>query len=566
MRYSHLHTKTQKTMKDFDSVNAKYLIQGAFIDQVMAGAYTYLPLGVRVLRKIEQIIRDEMDTIGTEILMPAVVPTSLWETTGRIKYVDVLTRVSAANDISKSKNGSEYILSPTHEEVVTPLAMKFARSYRDLPCAYYQIQTKFRNEARPKSGLLRGREFRMKDLYSFHADAADLKAYYERSKDSYWRVYERLGLKDVTYIAAASGGDFTDDYSHEFQVRVESGEDLLFHVPTQSLTYNREIAPARAPAYDQQGEVVAEREDVAGEGMIGVQALCDYLKIPVQKTTKTLIYQADDRVIAVAVRGDYDINELKVKRIVQCKSLSLATAETVRRVTGAEVGYAGLLGLPPEVEVYMDDSMEGRVNFEMGANQTHYHSINVNFGRDLALPHQFYDLKLAEVGDLYPETGEVYETFRACEVGNIFPLYTKFSDAFGYTYQDASGTQQPVYMGCYGIGPSRIMGVLVEKYHDDRGIIWPESVAPYKYHLVGLDLHDEAVRSRVESVYETLKAKYGDEVLYDDRVEARAGEKFADADLIGCPIRLVVSRKTDTKVEMKRRHERESTLVEIDAL
>ncbi|PIR58876.1 MAG: proline--tRNA ligase, partial [Candidatus Pacebacteria bacterium CG10_big_fil_rev_8_21_14_0_10_56_10] len=354
----------------------------------------------------------------------------------------------------------------------------------------------------------------------------------------------------------ASGGDFTDNYSHEFQTRCESGEDEVFYAAQSEVAFNKEIAPSQAPEFDQSGEQPAERREVEGEGIVGAEALAKHLDIPIEKTTKTILFEADDgRLIAAAVRGEYDINEEKLRKVAGCSGLRLASAERVKQVTGAEVGYAGIIGLPDEVAVYLDDSLAGRVNFESGANRTNYHIINVNFGRDLPEPSRFYDIKMALAGDYFPETSEQYEVFRAAEVGNIFPLYTKFSDAFGYTFTDQQGKQQPVYMGSYGIGTSRVMGVLVEKFHDEHGIIWPEQVAPFKVQLVSL----AGGESLAEWLHDQLQANQV-EVLWDDR-QLGAGEKLADADLIGCPIRLVTSAKNGNQVELKRRDEAEAQLL-----
>jgi prolyl-tRNA synthetase len=566
MLYSKLFGKTKKNVKEFDSINATYLQKGGFIDQVMAGTYNYLTLGLKVLTKIENIIREEMDKIGSEVLMPSIAPFALWEKTGRLKTVDILMKTTPANEFARQKNSTEYVLNPTHEEIVTPLAQKYNLSYKDFPFAIYQIQTKFRNEPRVKSGLLRGREFRMKDLYSFHTTSADMKKYYEESKEVYKRVFERLGLGKDTVIALASGGSFTDDYSHEFQTLCETGEDLLFYSEKKNIYYNKEVAPSQAPKIKENDKEMLPKKDVVGKGIIGVQELADFLKIPVEKTTKTLIFETDDnRVIAAAVRGDYDINEDKLRKISKCKALKLASVETVKKVTGAEVGYAGILNLSKNVEVYIDESVNNRLNFECGANKTDYHSINVNFGRDIPVPDEFYDIKIPKEGDIDPQSNEVYKTFKACEVGNIFPLYTKFSEAFNYKFQDKDGTQKPVVMGCYGIGSSRIMGVIVEKFNDERGIVWPESVAPYKVHLIGLDLKDESIKSKILKVYKTLQDK-NVEVLFDDRENASAGEKFSDCDLIGNPIRLVVSKRTGDKIEVKKRSEKETKLLSIEEL
>jgi prolyl-tRNA synthetase len=565
MRQSKLFTKTDKSAKEFESVNATLLQKGAFIKQVMAGVYEFLPLGLRVLAKIENIVREEMDKIGNEVLMPSIAPKELWEQTGRLEKVDVLFKASGANKASVEKNNAEYVLNSTHEEVVTPLAKSFNQSYKDFPFAIYQIQTKFRNEARAKSGLLRGREFRMKDLYSFHVSEEDLKRYYEEAKKAYTTVFERVGLGDDTVIALASGGDFTKDFSHEFQTRCETGEDIIFYSKKLDIYFNREVAPSKAPSLNDENEEIKAREDVVGKGIIGVQELADYLKIPVEKTTKTLIFETDKgEIIAAAVRGGYDVDEGKLLKIIGAKSLKLASAETVKKITGAEVGYAGILNLPAEVKVYIDESVANRKNFECGANKTDYHSININFGRDLPEPEKVYDFKVAKEGDMHPETGEVYEVFRAAEVGNIFPLNTKFSEAFDYKYTDENGKEQIVYMGCYGIGTTRIMGVIVEKLNDEKGILWPEQIAPFKVHLISVRTDDEAFE-KAEKLYNELTEK-GIEVLWDDRAGVSAGEKFADADLIGTPWRVVVSAKTGEQVEIKKRSESESKLISKEEL
>ncbi|MDX9892959.1 MAG: proline--tRNA ligase [Patescibacteria group bacterium] len=561
MRQSKLFGRTNKAVKDYASKNAELLIKGGFIQQTMAGVYSFLPLGKRVLDKIENIIREEMDKIGQELLLPSIVPNDLWETTGRLEKVSVLFKAVPGNAASKKVNDAEYVLNSTHEEVITPIAKSFNFSYKDLPFAVYQVQTKFRNEARPKSGLLRGREFRMKDLYSFHRNEAELKEYYEQAKAAYFKVFERLGIGQDTYLAAASGGDFTKDFSHEFQTRCATGEDTIFYDQSIKVAYNREVAPAQAPALKQDQDF-KECQDVEGQGIIGVAELSGFLNIPAEKTTKTLIYETDrGEVIAAAVRGVYDINEEKLARIIGVESLELASEETVKKVTGAKVGYAGLLNLDKQVRQFVDESLRDQVNFEMGANRTNYHTVNVNWGRDLPKPEKFYDFKIAREGDLNPETGQVYEVFKASEVGNIFPLNTKFSRAFNYYYTDEAGQQQIVYMGSYGIGSSRVMGVLVEKFFDNKGIIWPESVAPYQIHLLQLGF-DQSVVKAAEKAYDKLLAN-GVEVLFDDRIEASAGEKFADADLIGIPYRLVISAKTKNKIEVKKRNEAKTQLLSL---
>lgn len=561
MKYSQLPFKTSKTISKDQSKNAKFLEQAGFIYQEAAGIYAFLPLGLRVLNKIEQIVREEMDKIGIEVYLTSLAPMDNWEKTGRKETVDVLMKTIPANKLAQAKNDTEYILNSTHEEMITPIVSQFNKSYRDFPIAVYQIQTKFRNEPRAKTGLLRCREFRMKDLYSFHTSEEDLKKYYEKVKEAYWKIFERLGIgKQVTKYTLASGGDFTKDYSHEFQTICSSGEDIIFYDKSEDICFNREVAPSLAPSIDDKGGELLPLKEVEGKGIVGVEELSKFLNIPVAKSTKTILFEIDTgEVVAAAVRGGYDINEEKLIKILGCKSLKLASAETVRKVTGAEVGYAGILNLPNQVKVYFDDSTAGRINFETGANKTNYHTINVNFGRDLPNPEQFYDFKVAKEGDIYPQTGESYEVYKACEVGNIFPLGLKFSKAFGYMYTDEKGQQQPVYMGSYGLGPSRVMGVLVEKFADEKGLVWPDSVAPFKVHLIGLDLVDEAIFEKAEHIYKLLLSE-GIEVLFDDRVDVSPGAKFADADLIGIPYRVVVSKRSEEdKFEVKKRNEADTS-------
>lgn len=559
MKYSLMPFKTSRTVnKDLQSKNAKLLIQAGYIHQEMAGVYTFLPLGLRVLNKIERIIREEMDKIGVEIFMSSLSPIENWKKSKRFDSVDVLMKTTPANEKAKAKHNAEYVLSPTHEDMVTPLVQEFARSYKDFPIAVYQIQTKFRNEPRAKSGLLRCREFKMKDLYSFHTSEGGLKRYYEESKEAYWNVFERLGIgRYTTYLTLASGGDFTKDYSHEFQTVCDAGEDVIFHVKSKNLTFNREVAPSKAPEI-KNNEEIQPIKDIKGKGVIGVEDLLKHLGVPVEKTIKTLIFETDKgEVIVAAVRGDYDIHEEKLKKIIGCTSLTLASAEVVRKITGAEIGYAGIINLPEDIKVYLDDAIAPIKNFETGTNKTNYHTINVNFDRDVKRPEKFYDIKVAKMGDLYPETGEEYEVIKAAEVGNIFPLNTKFSEAFGYYYIDETGQQKPVYMGSYGIGPSRVMGVLVEKFADEKGLVWPDNVAPFQVYLISINENEKA-----EEIYKQLQ-KENIEVFYDDR-DISAGQKFADAELLGIPVRLVISKKTESKVEWKKRNESKSELLSVD--
>ncbi|MEI7579353.1 MAG: proline--tRNA ligase [bacterium] len=567
MRYSQLYTKTNKAAKEFDSLNATLLIKAGYIHQLMAGVYTFLPLGLRVLTKIENIIREEMDQIGTEILMPALSPKKNWEITGRIETVDVLFKVSGANLPSQQKNSAEYILNCTQEDIVTPVAQQFIQSYKDLPAAFYQIQNKFRNEPRAKSGLMRGREFRMKDLYSFHASEADLQDYYHnKAKPAYVKVFKRLGLGKDTFITLASGGDFTKDFSHEFQTRCESGEDLVFHDTVNDIYYNREVTPSQATDPGLNDEPMQEMKEILGEGMIGVADIAQYLNITKERTTKTLFFHNEKgEFIVAAVRGDYEIDLGKLKKITSAKELELSTESELLDVLHTKPGYVGIVNLPENLTVIIDESCDHRKNFECGANKINYHSTNVNWDRDLPKPEKFYDIKVAKKGDLHPDTHQPYEVFKASEVGNIFPLNTKYSKAFGFEYTDEKGQRQDVYMGSYGIGSSRLMGVLVEKFHDENGIIWPEAVAPFQVHLIGLNLDDPAIKAKIESIYLELTTK-NIEVLFDDRVDASTGNKLADADLIGIPYRVIISRKTGEQLEVKRRDSKEIKMMSSEEL
>ncbi|MFA6512140.1 MAG: proline--tRNA ligase [Patescibacteria group bacterium] len=557
MRQSIFFSQTSKnTPANEASVNARFLTQGGFIHKTMAGVYTFLPLGWRVLNKIENIIRNEVDTVGQELLMPSLSPLENWEISKRLETVDVLLKVVPANTYSAARNNAEYILNPTHEDIITPIAKHVKVSHKDFPFAVYQIQTKFRNEERPKSGLLRTREFRMKDLYSFHTDEKDMLAFYARVKEVYHRIFDRLGIGDATHYVAASGGDFTENFSHEFQTECETGEDWIFVDTKTKAAYNKEIAPSRALEIFQEKELLP-RKDVKGEGIIGVAELAAFLKVKPEQTTKTLIYvTAEHEPIVAAVRGDYEMNEIKLAKAAGTAKVFLADEKIVEEVTGAAVGYAGILDLKKNVRMFVDDALEHRVNFEVGANRTNYHTINANWGRDIPKPKTFYDIKLAKEGDENPETGAAYRMIKTSEVGNIFPLETKFSKAFKYLYTDAHGGQQHVYMASYGIGTSRTMGVLVEKFHDEHGIIWPKQVAPFHVHI--LDLTKDG--SKEAEALEKDLTKKGYEVLLDDR-KASPGEKFNDADLIGIPVRLVISEKTKGKIEWKLRTEREKKML-----
>ncbi|MCX6927096.1 MAG: proline--tRNA ligase, partial [Verrucomicrobia bacterium] len=460
----------------------------------------------------------------------------------------------------KDRRGATCCLGPTHEEIITDILRREIKSYKDLPKCAYQIQTKFRDEIRPRFGLMRAREFVMKDAYSFDADEAGLNASYEAMRQAYHKICQRIGFQ---YRAVeADSGAIGGSGSQEFMVLADTGEDTILFCDRCDYAANQERAQSRLQEFPQETER-KPMEAVLGEGLIGVEPLAKFLNIPVWKTTKTLVYQADDKVVAVAVRGDCDVNEIKVTNFLGCKALRLASADTIRQLTGAEVGYAGPIGLPPSVRVIADHGVGNRVNFECGANKTNFHNINVNFGRDLPLP-EFGDFKLAKAAEGCPRCAGQLQSARGIEVGHIFKLGTKYSEAMSLRYLDAQGKSQPVIMGCYGIGITRMAAAWIEQNHDDKGILWSPQIAPFDVHLVCLNMEDPAVSAQAEVIYRQLR-EAGFEVLFDDRI-ARAGEKFSDADLIGIPARLTISKRTieQGKVEFKLRQDAKAELLSLE--
>ncbi len=557
MRYSKLFGKTIKdTPKDSVLASHKLLYQAGFIRESTAGRYYLLPLGIRVHEKIKQVIKEEMDNVeAQEMLTPVLHPKSLWEETNRT------TSVGFELMSIKDRNEMEFVLGGTAEEMLVDLVRKFQISYKDLPFNLYQFSSKFRDEMRARGGLLRVREFVMKDAYSFHASEDDFKKEYKKMGETYTRIFKRLGL--ATVVVESDNGYIGGEYCHEFVVESPAGESKFFMTDDGSYAAHEEVANFVIEKI-KDTEQVLPKEDVEGKGIIGVEELAKYLKIPIEATTKTILFEDEKgSVIAAAVRGGYDINETKLIHAAGVHTLKLASAETVKRVTGAEVGYAGFLNLPKEVRIFIDDSMRGRKNFEMGANKTNYHSINVNFGRDLPLPETFYEFKIAKAGYTAPNGKKLIEK-RGIEVGNIFQLgyhySTKMKDA---TFTDVDGNKKPYYMGCYGIGLARTLATIVEKHHDESGILWPEAVAPYQVHLITLN-KELVTKNKADEVYKKLQDA-GIEVLYDDR-DVRAGEKFADADLIGIPVRLVVSPKTGDKIEVKMRKSEKTELFSLQEL
>lgn len=550
MKYSTLLGKTQRDVPaNVKAKSHQYLLRGGFIYPVAAGIYDFLPLGFRVLEKVDSIIKEELAKRGVQhLLMPFVHPASLWQETGRFeKWKKVLA-------VFDAQHGGKYLLAPTHEETVTDLARKFVLSYRDLPVIVNQNQWKYRDEIRVTGGLLRTREFLMQDAYSFDENTEGLDKSFSLMSEAYHAIFKRMGF-DVLVVRADSGA-IGGTGSEEFMISSDIGEDTIFVCDTCDYKANMEKAESIFPAFEQTEKQLPMKE-VLGKGIIGVDALAKFLDIPVEKTTKTLLYQADSTVVAVCVRGEYTISETKLKNHLGCMNLSLASEETVKTVTGANVGYAGPIGLPESVQVIWDLTTEGRVNFESGANRTDYHNVNVNFDTDVKKPKTFIDVRNVVVGEkcIVCKKGTL-STKRSIELGHVFKLGTIYSEAMKATFLDKEGKMNPLVMGCYGIGMTRVIAAAVEQHHDGNGILWPKELSPFDAHLITLQGGEE----KGAELYKTLLSE-GVDVLWDER-DVSAGNKFSDADLLGIPVRLVVSKKTGDKVELKYRDKKESQLVD----
>ncbi len=550
MKYAQLFPKTIKeTPASATLISHQLLYRAGFIRESTAGRYYLLPLGLKVHQKIQKIIKEEMDKTGAqELVTPVLHPLELWQETNRSSSVGFeLMKIA-------DRNKGEFVLGGTAEEMIVDLVRKFKLSYKDLPLNLYQFSTKFRDEMRARGGLLRVREFIMKDAYSFDVSEEAFKKEYKKMWETYTTIFKRLGLD--TTVVESDNGYIGGDYCHEFVVESEVGESKYLTTDDGTYAAHEDVANSLTSPVKNDDEA-KPMEEVEGKGIIGVTELAKFLKIPVEKTTKTILFQTDGgAVIAAAIRGDFDINETKLTHAVGCNSLELASAEIVKKVTGAEVGYAGILNLHPSVKIYFDKSTKGRNNFETGANKTDYHTINVNFGRDLPAPKEFYDFKLAK-GGYMALNGKPLQERKGIEVGNIFQLghhYTKKMK--GATFTDADGKEKPYYMGCYGIGVGRTLAAIIEIHHDDNGMIWPKNIAPFQVHLIGLSKESK----RADLVYRSLQAD-GYDVLYDDRSDISAGEKFATSDLLGIPVRLVVSDRTGDNVEVKLRGDDDSETI-----
>ncbi len=523
------------------------LVRGGFIRQIAAGIYAMLPLGWRVIRKVEAIIRREMDELGAqEFHLPALHPREVWDATDRWEVMgDNMFRL-------KDRGGRDMCLGMTHEEVFTHLANNELRSYRDLPQVWYQIQTKFRDEPRPKSGVLRVREFIMKDAYSFDIDREGLDAAYEHQRKAYCGIFERCGLK--YYIVEAHSGAMGGSESAEFMVRTDAGEDMVAACRSCDYAANTETARSRIePASDPEEAGAPERFPTPGLVTIEDLAGAHPDKASADRQIKTLVYVLDGKMHLVLLRGDHELAESKLQGATGAKDLRPGHAEEIREALGADPGSLGAVGVD-HLPVLADTELEGRREMVTGANEDGFHLEHVSVKRDIPRT-RFADLRTVTENEQCVHCGGSLEVFRALEVGHIFKLGTRYSDAVGATVLDAAGKEEPIIMGSYGIGVERVMAAAIELHHDGDGIIWPDSMAPYQIHVLALQTNDESVRGKAEELYEGLVAE-GYEVLLDDRDE-RAGVKFKDADLIGIPVRVAVGKRRlqEGSVEIRRRGE-----------
>jgi len=555
MRISQLLGKTQREIpSEADTVSHQLLLRTAMISQVAAGVYAFLPLGWRVFKKIEQIVREEMDRAGgQELNMPVLQPLELWQQTGRdLAFGKGLFVVCDRKD-------RKLALGPTHEEVITQIVAHYVKSYRDLPLRPYHMQNKFRDEPRPRGGLIRVREFIMKDLYSFDVDEAGLDISYQKMITAYKNIYDRCGLP--TLLVEADSGAIGGKDSHEFMLIAETGEEEIIYC--DNCKYAANVEKAESLKEPVGGGEPLPREEVYTPGAFTIKALADFLKIPESKTLKVVFYFADGKLVFVMIRGDLDVNEVKLRRVLKAADLRMATEDEVIQA-GIVAGFASPIGLKG-FKIVADDSITTGTNFVAGGNKPETHIKNVNYPRDFKAD-VVADIATAKAGDKCPKCGHELSSTHGIEVGHVFKLGTFLSEKLGAYYSDEKGESRPIVMGCYGIGFGRLLAAAVEQNHDEKGIVWPLTIAPYHIYLCPLYREGTKVSEVAEKLYADLWAA-GVEVLFDDRPES-PGVKFNDADLFGIPLRVTVSQRTLEKnsVELKKRTEKASELVPLDRI
>lgn len=540
MLMSQLYSPTlRETPSEAEIISHKLMLRAGLMRRSAAGMYAFLPLGLRVIRKVEQIIRDEMNAIeGQEVLLPIVQPAELWEESGRWgDYGDEMFRL-------KDRQGRQFCLGPTHEEIITALVRSEVRSYRQLPLRLYQIQNKYRDEMRPRFGLMRGREFIMKDMYSFDRDDEALDQSYWAAYHAYERIFQRCGVE--AHPVEADSGAIGGDVTHEFMVLADSGEDLVLFCPSCGYAANAERAEGVPPAKVGGAPAMKALTKVHTPQASTIEQISAFLGVNPEDCIKTLLYLADGKPVAALIRGDHNLNEIKLRKTLECENLELADDDTILATTGAPVGFAGPVGL--SIPLYADYAIQNMADAVVGANEGDHHLIHANLDRDFAVT-LFADLRETEPGDPCPRCVGTLEGARGIEVGQVFKLGTKYSRAMGATFLDESGAEKPVIMGCYGIGVGRTVAAVIEKNHDQDGIIWPLAIAPYQVIIVPVSMKDEAQAQAARKLYQELKAA-GVEVVLDDRDE-RPGVKFKDADLIGFPLRVTIGSRSLEQGEME---------------
>jgi len=537
MRISKFYVSTLKEAPaEAEVVSQKLMLRSGMIKKLGAGIYTWMPLGLITLRKVEAIVREEMSRAGAlEVLMPAVQPAELWQETGRWdKFGPQMLKI-------KDRHDRDFAFGPTHEEVITDIVRKEIRSYRQLPVNFYQIQVKFRDEIRPRFGVMRAREFIMKDAYSFDADHAGMLKSYQLMYDAYVRIFSRMGLK--FRAVAADTGAIGGSASHEFQVLADSGEDAIAWCPQSQYAANVELAEAIAPALPRPAATEAMQK-VSTPGMATCEEVAALLELPLARTVKCIMLTVDEdvdlpQVYMLLIRGDHTLNEIKVTKMPGLEKFRWATEAEIVAATGCRPGYIGPVGIPKSLPLLVDRSVTVMADFVCGANEPDYHLRGVNFGRDCRMPDGVADIRNVVAGDPSPDGRGALEILRGIEVGHVFALGARYSRAMGATYLGADGQSQLMEMGCYGIGVTRVVAAAVEQNHDDKGIVWPAPIAPFSVAIapVGYD-RNEAVRTLADRMHDDLQSA-GVEVLLDDRGE-RPGVMFADLELIGIPHRITI--------------------------
>lgn len=557
MRQSKILIPTVKEVpSDAEALSHKMMLRAGYIYQVAAGAHAYLPLAYRVVTKVEKIVREELEKIdAAEMVVPAILPAELWKQTGRYEtYGDNLFKFSDRHD-------REFVLGPTHEETFTEIIRDSIKSYKKLPLTLYQIQNKYRDEDRPRYGILRGREFSMMDAYSFSVNQEGLDEAYNNMAVAYNRIFNRIGLKYRTIIA--DSGAIGGSGSQEFSAIAAVGEDTIAYSDESDYAANLEMATSQFVSHKSHAAPL-ELEKIETPGVKTVEELAEFLKIETSGVVKTLFYMADEKPVMVLVRGDHEVNEVKVTNYLDADDLEMATPEQTAEILHASFGSLGPVGVGEDVTILADQYVEDMVNVPVGADEDGFHYINANIGRDFRVD-QFGDFRLVQEGEMAPDGKGTLKFTRGIEIGHIFKLGTRYSESLNAQVLDENGRRVDVIMGCYGIGMTRLLSAVAEQYADENGLVWPNAIAPYNVHIVPINFKDDAQNKLALSVESNLQ-EAGLETLLDDRKE-RAGVKFADSDLIGIPIRVTIGKKAaEGIVEVKIRKTGETIEVREDEL